>query len=171
MQKQFLLCYCQATSSLACGCCHNLFLHTVNVGMWLASGHFILFIFLLAGRVRVPLPALEGMECSKCGVAFVATCEIWFGEGCHLKGPGSAVMTAPKHSFTQSHCLFQSLYHCISPLSILHTCSHTFSLSLTPHLPVAIFYWAALKPDVSLLGGWGGRCGDSNTDERQPNDL
>lgn len=85
---------------------------------------------------------LQGMECSKCGVAFVATCEIWFGEGCHLKGPGSAVMTAPEHSLTQSHCLSPPpLYRCISPLSYL-SFTHSLtplSLSLTPRLPVALF--------------------------------
>lgn len=168
---QFLLNYCQATGSLACGCCHNLLLHTVNVGTWLASGHFFFLFFLLARRVRVPLPALEGMECSKCGVAFVATCEIWFGEGCHLKGPGSAVMTAPEHSLTQSRCLFQSLCITASLRHLSFTHSLTPFHSLAPHLPVAHFYWAALKPDVRLLGRWGGRCGDSSKDEGQPNDL
>lgn len=109
---------------------------------------------------------LQGMECSKCGVAFVATCEIWFGEGCHLKGPGSAVMTAPEHSLTQSHCLSPPpLYRCISALSYL-----SFTHSLTPlslahsSPPSGSFYWAALKPDVPALRGRAGRRGDGGGD-------
>lgn len=140
MQMHFLLKWRQRPHAKVVVAWQCLSLHTPNVDTRLASGHFS-----VRRRIRTPecrRRPLQGMECSKCGVAFVATCEIWFGEGCHLKGPGSAVMTAPEHSLTQSHCLSPPpLYRCISPLSYL-SFTHSLtplSLSLTPRLPVALF--------------------------------
>ena len=81
----------------------------------------------------VSAASLQGMVCSKCGVAFVAMCEIWFGEGCHLKEPGSAVMTAPPSTLLHRLTVFSAAS--VSPhhyLSILHTFSHTF-LPPPPH--------------------------------------
>lgn len=49
-------------------------LHAVKVDTWLVSGHFLGWEG--ESEPRMLLPFLEGMECSKCGVAFVATCEI-----------------------------------------------------------------------------------------------
>lgn len=166
MQIQFLLNYCQATSTFACGCCHYLLLHTVNVDARVSEWPF--FGREENQKPRVPVPSLQGMECSKCGVAFVAMCEIWFGEGCHLKGAGSAVMTAPQHSLTRSHCLFPaasvSLHRYLS-IYPSHILSHLFSRSLLASQ--WLFYWGPLKPDVPVLRGWRGRWGG----EGQPNDL
>lgn len=167
MQMQFLFelvtaATCKSTCSLTMSyITHCKRRHTVS--KWT----FFFFWWEGGSEPRVPLPSLQGLECSKCGVAFVATCEIWFGEGCHLKGPGSAVMTAPEHSLTQSHCLFcrlciaASLRYLIYPS---HIPSHLFSRSLLASQ--WLFHWAALKPDVPALRGWGGRRG-----EGQPNDL
>lgn len=89
-----------------------------------------------------------------------------------MKGPGSAVMTAPEQSLTPSHCLLCRL--CIAAsLRYLIYPSHILShLSLARSwLPGGSVYWTALKPNVPVLqageGGWGG----GGVGEWQPIDL
>lgn len=105
----------------------------------------------------VPVPSLQGMVCSECGVAFVAMCEIWFGEGCHLKRARfCSYDSAPAHTLTQSHCLSPAASVSLHRRpSILLTFSHTFlSRSLlSPRLPVALFIGLL---ETQMFQRWGG---------------
>lgn len=91
---------------------------------------------------------------SKCCLASEAAREAQFGEGCHLEGARSAVMTPPPRAHagavSSTAATSLSLHLCAT----LHTSSHTSS----SHLPAA-FLLAASKPDAPVLEGRGGGSG------------